>query len=271
MGQTRNSCIRVIVADPSPVVLSGFARFFEPVEKISMVGGVSSLPRLQRLLQQDSPEVAIIDWGLVIRDMGGSPEVIREIATKTKVLFGAMTDQVRERKQAFQLGAKGILSKRSSSTEVCKAIIKIAGGGIWIERSSADALLQSAFSEQPADQPIDARIVRLTAREREIVECVCKGLKSKAIAAMLHISETTVSHHLTSVFAKLQVKDRVGLVAFAYWHHLHIQRNPVAPTTREVIPGSGIGPASNIFPTLNKQMCSLPTSQRSNAFSLKVL
>jgi DNA-binding NarL/FixJ family response regulator len=256
MEEPHNSCIRVIVADPSPVVLSGFARFFESVAKISMVAGVSNLRHLQRKLQEDTPDVTIIDWGLVIRDTGGSPDVIRDVATKTKVLFAAMPDQTRERKQAFHLGAKGMISKQSSSTEVCKAINKIASGGIWIEKNCAEALLQMTFAQEQAAQPIGARIEKLTAREREIVDCVCKGLKSKAIASELHISETTVAHHLTSVFAKLQVQDRVGLVSFAYWHHLHVQQKPHPQTTRGVNRGYKIRPAPSFRTAVDRQECS---------------
>jgi two-component system, NarL family, nitrate/nitrite response regulator NarL len=177
------------------------------------------------------------------------------VAKKAKILFAAMPDQADERRRAFQLGAKGFISKNSSSTEINKAINKVAGGGIWIDKQAAEALLQLTFMQGQTDQPISARIARLTARERQIVDCVCKGQKSKAIAASLHISETTVSHHLTSVFSKLQVKDRVGLVAFAYWHQLHVQQ---LPRTRTRF-GDSVGfrrDETTSLPEIERQICS---------------
>ena len=68
--------------------------------------------------------------------------------------------------------------------------------------------------------PEAAKIETLTAREREVSGLVGEGLKNKAVAERLSISETTVRHHLTSVFAKLDVSDRLGLVIYAYKHGL---------------------------------------------------
>jgi two-component system, NarL family, nitrate/nitrite response regulator NarL len=257
MGELDQGCIRVIVADPSPVVLSGFERFFDsPSTRIAMLAGVPTLRHLQRRMQEGRPDVAIIDWGLVMRDMSESLDLIREVAKAAKILFAAMPDQATERRQAFQLGAKGFISKHSSSIEICRAINKIAGGGIWIEKQAAEALLQLTFTQDQHDQPISARIARLTPRERQIVDCVCKGQKSKAIAVTLHISETTVAHHLTSVFSKLQVQDRVGLVAFAYWHQLHVQQRPHAEASRGLATSYFRRATDNCLSAVDRQKCS---------------
>ncbi len=68
--------------------------------------------------------------------------------------------------------------------------------------------------------PEAAKIATLTPREREIVVYIGKGLKNKQIAAALFISETTVRHHLTSIFDKLNLTDRLELVIYAYRHGL---------------------------------------------------
>lgn len=65
-----------------------------------------------------------------------------------------------------------------------------------------------------------AKIARLTNKEREIVTFICKGFKNNRIAECLSISETTVLHHLTSIFDKLQVSDRLELVIYAYHYGL---------------------------------------------------
>ena len=63
-------------------------------------------------------------------------------------------------------------------------------------------------------------IARLTKREREIIELIAEGLKNKEIAERLCISPATVRHHLSAIFAKLEVPDRLKLMVFAYQHHL---------------------------------------------------
>ena len=222
MKQPIPNRIRVAVADPSPVVLSGFARIFESTERIELVGCVPNLQLLEELLQQDPPQVSIVDWALLRGDANRTPYFIRDISATTRVLVSGMTGSLRDFKHAFELGAKGILTRRSSSDQVRKAVQRVATGGIWIKKNFADALLQATFTDGGADESVESRIRSLTARERQVVECVCRGMKSKEVALHLQISENTVSHHLSSVFSKLHVKDRVGLVNFAYWNELHV-------------------------------------------------
>ena len=71
-----------------------------------------------------------------------------------------------------------------------------------------------------AEEAEKAKIATLTEREREVIEQVCRGLKNKQIAERLFISDTTVRHHLTSIFSKLDVSDRLELVIYAYRHGL---------------------------------------------------
>ena len=248
MKQPNTSRIRVAVADPSPVVLSGFARILESADKIELVGSAASLQLLEQLLQQNRPHVTIIDWALLRGDMDRTPYFIKDISTSTRVLISGMAGHLRDWKLAFEFGAKGVLSRRSSSEEVRKAIYKVATGGIWIKKRFADALLQATFTESSADGSVDNRIRSLTPRERQVVECVCRGMKSKEVAASLQISENTVSHHLSSVFSKLNVKDRVGLVNFAYWNELHVTRSVMVKQFREQ---SSAGKTRSLLPQVS--------------------
>ena len=81
-----------------------------------------------------------------------------------------------------------------------------------------DELMRSGESKPSA--PEAGHIATLTEREREAIALVGEGLKNKQIAERMFISETTVSHHLTSIFAKLGVSDRLELVVYAYTHGL---------------------------------------------------
>ena len=74
----------------------------------------------------------------------------------------------------------------------------------------------SKFRAAPADA--EQRVQQLTKRERQLIPLVCGGLKNKEIAQQLGIAESTVWHHLTAVFTKLKVEDRLGLAAFAFSH-----------------------------------------------------
>ena len=100
-----------------------------------------------------------------------------------------------------------------------KAIKKVHHGEVWLDRLTMGSVLQEMTEEKQAD-PDQEKIASLTEREREVVSLVGEGLKNKQIAAKLFISETTVTHHLSSVFSKLAVSDRLELIIYAFRHGL---------------------------------------------------
>jgi two-component system, NarL family, nitrate/nitrite response regulator NarL len=108
--------------------------------------------------------------------------------------------------------------KESGSEVLFKAIEKVQTGEIWYDRSKMGGvfrdILQTANGRNV--NPIVAKIETLTPREHEVIALVSRGLKNKDIGERLFISETTVRHHLTSVFEKLEVSNRLELIIFAF-------------------------------------------------------
>jgi two-component system, NarL family, nitrate/nitrite response regulator NarL len=103
-----------------------------------------------------------------------------------------------------------------------QAIVKVHAGEAWLERTLvADVLgeITRGGLIQPTG-PEAVKISTLTLREREVINLVGQGLKSRQIAAHLCIAEATLRRHLTSIFAKLKVVDRLELVIYAYRHGL---------------------------------------------------
>ena len=120
-------------------------------------------------------------------------------------------------RRAVRLGAMVLVLKEKAAEVLLEAIVKVHAGEVW-----ADGLLQaSVLSEmtrsrtnQRAD-PEAIKIGALTARERDIIVMIGQGLKNQKIADRLCISEATVRHHLTSIYAKLSVGDRLALAIYA--------------------------------------------------------
>ena len=95
------------------------------------------------------------------------------------------------------------------------AIRKVTNGGVWLEQGAAERVLEQVLSKRKVPDAEEMRIASLTPREHEVILLVCKGLRNKEISDQLHISMATVSHHLTSIYSKLEVSDRTALVIFA--------------------------------------------------------
>jgi DNA-binding NarL/FixJ family response regulator len=116
-------------------------------------------------------------------------------------------------RQAVQNGARGIVGKDRSPDTLFKAIEKVHEGEVWIERRMVAEFVANAAAGAGGYR---ARIDSLTRREREVVRLVAEGLKNKQIADRLSVADVTVRHHLTSIFAKLDVADRLSLLVFAF-------------------------------------------------------
>jgi DNA-binding NarL/FixJ family response regulator len=122
--------------------------------------------------------------------------------------------------QAIRLGACGVVVKDRNPELLIRAIERVHAGESWVERTTTASLLaELASTLSPTDvSPFAATIGQLTDRERDVIALIAEGFRNRQIAERLNVSEATVRHHLTSIFAKLRVPDRVTLTIFAIRH-----------------------------------------------------
>jgi DNA-binding NarL/FixJ family response regulator len=140
----------------------------------------------------------------VLRALAGKHERCRRV-----LLTAAIRDE--EIVEAVRLGVMGIVLKESSPEALLDCVRTVHAGKQWIERDTLARALQSAVARPPAERSPDA----LTPRELEIVRMVSQGLRNKAIAERLAISEGTVKVHLHNIYEKLAVDGRLELVLCA--------------------------------------------------------
>src|SRR5688572_9984464 len=113
--------------------------------------------------------------------------------------------------EIVRVGARGVVRRTTAPDELRRAIQKVhQGQEIWLDRVSVAKLITAKFNTVVSAMDL------LTQREREVARLVNKGLKNKEVGEQLFISETTVRHHLTSIFSKLEVRNRFELI-----DHLH--------------------------------------------------
>jgi DNA-binding NarL/FixJ family response regulator len=231
--QISSARVRLVVADSCPLIVQGLIKIIEGDENVELVAGATSFHELQGMMVQVPAEIAIIDWGLLRGNPTDAHKLMEATPPRTRVIVFVESESLHERRFALQLGARGIVSKRSTAQQILKAIRKVHRGGLWIEQAAAEALLDETLSPDTAEY---RKGERLTNREREVALLVCRGLTNKQVSAKLSISETTVWHHLTSVFGKLDVSGRVGLVNYAHKHLLVAadrQSDPVGTKSAE--------------------------------------
>jgi DNA-binding NarL/FixJ family response regulator len=179
--------------------------------RFEVIAAASTMVSVWKNVLDERPEVALLDWCTASQDLELTRALLRSGRHATSFIFLTVSDDSRQRESMLRLGARTFVSKWCSAEDLRAAVVNACKDG-----PSQPPLRPTASAVSNAD----LRIRQLTKRERQLVPMVCSGLKNKEIASRLGIAESTVWHHLTSVFTKLQVDDRMGLAAFAYSHGL---------------------------------------------------
>jgi DNA-binding NarL/FixJ family response regulator len=169
-----------------------------------------------------APDLVVLDLDLEGRSsLDLIPALTRNGKTKVLVLTGT-TDQA-QLDLAVRRGARGVLQKAAAPADVVKAIDKVFRGELWLDQAMLSRVLGNLINPAPQrPDPELERQARLTGKERRVIQAVVEGngALNKTIAQRLCISEHTLRNHLTSIYQKLDVGNRLELYVYATKHGL---------------------------------------------------
>lgn len=210
--------IRIVIIDNQALVRAGIRLLIDGQPGMTVAGEAdNSLDGLELAISL-APDIFLL--GL---DLSSNPDfsIIQRLLNNTansRVILVTSSYNTQVYLQAVQTGVMGVVSKTQRPEVLIKAIQKVHSGEVWIERSMIAHLLNRlSNNRRPTEMDMEAeRISLLSEREKQIIQLIGHGLKNKQIAARLCISETTVRHHLTSIFSKLEVSDRLELLVYAH-------------------------------------------------------
>ena len=214
--------IRILLVDDHAVVRAGLRLIVQSREGMTIVGEAGNRDDALSLADSEHPDIILLDL-----DLGGDSgmtliaDLIAAACEARIIILTGLRDPEAHR-QAVLLGAMGIVKKEKAAEVLITAIERVHQGEAWLDPSLMAGVLTEVTrsSRGRKTDPEADKIAALTNREREVITLVGEGIKSKEIAGRLFISETTVRHHLTSIFDKLGVADRVELLIYAYRHGL---------------------------------------------------
>jgi len=175
------------------------------------------------LTLQHEPDILLLD---VAMPHANGMQVLQQIAAASKttriiMVTGAVEEN--ELRQALRLGARGFVLKESGAMQLLESIRVVHGGEYYVGRECMADLVSEVRSRGAASEGKALRQKTdfgLTTRERQIVSAVVNAYQNKEIAEKFAISEKTVKHHLTNIFNKVGVSNRLELALFAVHHHL---------------------------------------------------
>lgn len=215
------SKIDIVIADDQAIFREGLRKLLEAEPWLRIVGEASDAKETVRLVRQHNPQILLLDLAL---SKARGIEALRELSklglpTRTIILTEAIeSDQAVE---VLRLGARGIIMKHSAVELLLKSIRCVNDGEFWLGHERLLDLIQAVrrMTPYPSDSG-DKRDFGLTSREMQVIKLISSGYTNKDLAKELGISENTAKHHITNIFDKLGVSNRMELVLFALEHRL---------------------------------------------------
>jgi DNA-binding NarL/FixJ family response regulator len=206
---------RVLLADDQPLVREGFRRVLSRAEGLEIVAEASDGSAAIEAARRHRPDVIVMDVRMPVLDGLAATERIVADDPHVRVLVLTTFDLDEYVFRALRAGASGFLLKDTPLDELVAAIRLVAAGGALLAPSVTRRVIEE-FARRPPLPSSGTPLPDLTAREREVLRDVARGLTNAEIAGDLFVSEATVKTHVRSMLAKLGLRDRTQLVIAAY-------------------------------------------------------
>lgn len=212
--------IRILIADDHPLFRDGLRRLLQAEPGFEVVAEAADGDGLVDLAWRVKPDLILLDMSMPKRD---GMQVLRELSAakvpaRTLILTASISKA--QTVQALRLGACGVILKEATTQRLFDSIHCVMSGQYWVGRDSVSDLVHALRSQSNGDGGDRVRDFGLTPREVEIVTLVVAGYSNPDIAQRCSISEQTVKHHISNIFDKLGVSNRLELALFAVNHRL---------------------------------------------------
>ena len=216
--------IRVLLVDDHKTMLWGLERLIESENpRMQVIGKATNKAEIFAILKLSKPDVVLLDI-----DLNGDnsldflEELLQESQARVLVFTGSQDPVVHQR--AIINGASGVVLKNENADVILRAIKYVHAGELWFDRAATSRLLRSLNAPVPTFNKANQlnKIATLTPKERQVITAMAliPGARNKVVADRLCISEHTLRNHLTGIYAKLDLENRLELCMFAIEHKL---------------------------------------------------
>jgi len=211
--------IRVLLVDDHRVVLWGLEKLINGERpRMEVVGKATTMAETLQILKSAAPDIVLLDLKLNGESgLNVMPGILAGSRAKVLVLTGSQDPMMHD--SAVLAGARGVVEKGEAAEVLIKAIERVHEGELWLDRNATGRIFveMARRQESQVHDPEQQRISSLTRKERLIVTSIASNASTsgKQVAERLHISEHTLRNHLTSIYAKLCVRNRLELFDYA--------------------------------------------------------
>lgn len=217
--------IRVMLVDDHRIVLWGLERLIDGEKPyMEVVATATTCANAIELAQKTAPDVVVLDVDLLRDDRSEViPALANRHAARVLVLSGARDGKLHD--AAVLRGACGVVRKEAPPSTLLDAIRKVHAGQLWLDRATTGRLFVelSRHKNNPAKDTESRKLASLTPRETDVVRTLVTtpGADNRMLADSLNIGEHTLRNHLSRIYDKLGVPNRLELYVFAQRNGLH--------------------------------------------------
>jgi DNA-binding NarL/FixJ family response regulator len=207
--------ISVALIEDNRLVREGIAALLNQLPDLEVVAGGSSVDTA--LLRQVNPHVVLLDLGLRNGDSLRVAEMVKKEFPESKVILMDLLPVHEDIVEFVNAGVSGFIMKDATLDDLVHTIREVAAGAHILPPQMAGTLFSQIAREAVSrGRPAALESVRMTPREREVINLIAEGLSNKEIAGRLHIATHTVKSHVRNVMEKLMLHTRLQIAAYAH-------------------------------------------------------
>ena len=207
---------RVLIADDDDLMRAGLLELLSGEPEIEIVGQASTGREAVERARRLAPDVVLMDVRMPELDGIGATRELTRAAPRARVLILTTFEQDDYVFGALRAGASGFLLKRTRPEELIAAVHTIAAGDSLLSPSITRRVIDRMAQQPTPELAAQAKLDELTPREREVLQLIARGLSNREIATELVVEESTIRSHIKRILMKLELRDRVQIVIFAY-------------------------------------------------------
>jgi len=226
MSPRTKKSIRIVILDNQDLCRAGLRLLIDSKPGMSIVGEAGSLRKGLEIIADLKPDIILIELNLSgMSGLNIVPSILKAYK-RTRLILVTSSSDPQVHQSAVESGVMGIVSKSQKPEILINAIEKVYAGEVWLERSMIAYVLSRLSRDHNLEQTsqVIENINELSEREKEVIQLIGQAYNNNKISTELSISEATVRHHLTSIYRKLGVSNRLELLVYA--HHYDLVKRP---------------------------------------------
>jgi len=212
-----SASISLILIDDNRLLREGIAALIHTQPGFKVLAAFADVEEALKKVREAKPDIVLLDFGLEDHDSVSLTATVHQEVPAARVIVMGLLPVQEDVADFVRAGASGFIMKDASFDDFFATIRAVAGGGEVLPA----ALTNTLFAQIARNLPVESRArtleaVRLTNRERQVIDLLSEGLSNKEIALRLHIAVHTVKSHVHNVLEKLALRSRLEVVAFTH-------------------------------------------------------